>query len=62
MLGHDLKQAVYAQKQSNLSELKQFCREKWAGILPQRYERLIAGYYFIVLVSTKGGTTLKSLS
>ncbi len=32
-------------KPSNVAELKQFCKEEWAKIPPQRCERLIASYH-----------------
>ncbi|KAF7670306.1 hypothetical protein LDENG_00272020 [Lucifuga dentata] len=59
MLWHDLKQAVHARKPSNVAELKQFCKEEWAKITPQRCERLIASYRkcLIAVVAAKGGTT-----
>ncbi len=59
MLWHDLKQSFHAQKPSNVAELKQFCKEEWAKIHPQRCERLIASYgkRLIAVVAAKGGTT-----
>ncbi len=59
MLWYDLKQSINARKPSNVAELKQFCKEGWAKIPPQRCERLIASYRkcFIGVVSAKGGTT-----
>ncbi len=45
MLWHDLKQSIHARKPSNVAELKQFCKEEWAKIPPQRCERLIASYH-----------------
>ncbi len=44
MWWHDLKQSFHAWKPSNVAELKQFCKEEWAKIPPQRCERLIASY------------------
>jgi len=41
ILWHDLKQAVHTRKPYNVAELKQFCKEYWAKIPPQR---LIASY------------------
>ncbi len=40
-----------------MAELKQFCKEEWAQIPPQRCERLIASYRkrLIVVVAAKGG-------
>ncbi len=59
MLWHDLKQFIHARKPSNVAELKQFCKEEWAKIHPQRCERLIASYRkrLIAVVAAKGGTT-----
>ncbi len=59
MLWHDLKQSIHAWKPSNVAELKQFCKEEWAKIHPQRCERLIASYRkrLIAVVAAKGGTT-----
>ncbi len=59
MLWHDLKQSIHAQKPSNVAELKQFCKEEWAKIPPQRCERLIVSYHkrLIAVVAAKGGTT-----
>ncbi len=59
MLWHDLKQSIHTRKHSNVAELKQFCKEEWAKIPPQRCERLIASYRkrLIAVVAVKGGTT-----
>ncbi len=38
MLWHDLKLSFHAWKPSSVAELKQFCKEEWAKILPQRCE------------------------
>ncbi len=59
MLWHDLKQSIHDQKPSNVAELKQFCKEEWAKIPPQRCERLIASNRkcLIAVVAAKGGTT-----
>ncbi len=56
MLWHDLKQSFHAWKPSNLAELKQFCKEEWAKIPPQRCERLVASYRkrLIAVVAAKG--------
>ncbi|KAF7652588.1 hypothetical protein LDENG_00094910 [Lucifuga dentata] len=40
MLWQNLKWAVCAQNPSNVVELKQFCKEEWNKIPPQRRERL----------------------
>ncbi len=42
----------------NMGPLKQFCKEEWAKIPPQRCERLIASYRkrLIAVVAAKGGT------
>ncbi len=44
----------------NVAELKQFCKEEWANIHPQRCERLIASYRkcLIAVVAAKGGKVL----
>ncbi len=59
MLWHDLKQSIHTQNRSNVAELKQFWKEEWAKIPPQRYERLISSYSkrWIAVVAAKGGTT-----
>ena len=59
MLWYDLKKAVWAQKLSNMAQLKQFCSEKWVKIPPQWYERLIANYWkcLITVLAAKVGTT-----
>ena len=59
MLWRDLKKVVHARKPSNVAELKQFCKEEWAKIPPQRCERLIASYRkrLIAVVAAEGGTT-----
>ncbi|MGH0158770.1 UNVERIFIED_CONTAM: hypothetical protein FKN15_044380 [Acipenser sinensis] len=44
MLWQDLKQAVHARKPSNVTELKQFCKEDWAKIPQNRCERLTNSY------------------
>ncbi|KAK3560375.1 hypothetical protein QTP86_006459 [Hemibagrus guttatus] len=59
MLWHDLKKVVHARKLSNVAELQQFCKDKWAKIPPQRCNRLIASYgkRLIAVVAAKGGPT-----
>ncbi len=59
MLWHDLKQSIHARKPSNVAELKQFCKEEWENIPPQRCEILIASYRkrLIAVVAAKGGDT-----
>ncbi|KAF7645946.1 hypothetical protein LDENG_00195770 [Lucifuga dentata] len=54
-----IEMAIHARKPSNVAELKQFCKEEWAKITPQRCERLIASYRkrLIAVVAAKGGTT-----
>ncbi len=37
----NLKQSFHARKPSNVAELKKFCIVEWAGIPPQRCERLL---------------------
>lgn len=59
MLWCDLKRAVHARKPSNMADLKQFCQEEWAKILPQRCERLLTNYRkrLISVIAAKGGPT-----
>ncbi len=59
MLWHVLKQSFHARKPSNVAELKQFCKEEWAKIPPQRCERLIASFHkrLIAVIAAKSGTT-----
>ncbi len=59
MLWHDLKQSFHVRKPSNVAELKQFCKEEWTKIPPQRCERLITSYHkcLIAAVAAKSGTT-----
>ncbi|KAK3558102.1 hypothetical protein QTP86_009893 [Hemibagrus guttatus] len=59
MLWHDLKKVVHARKPSNVAELQQFCKDEWAKIPPQRYNRLNASYgkHLIAVVAAKGGPT-----
>ncbi len=63
MLWHNRKQSIHARKPSNVAELKQFCKEEWAKIPPQRCERLIASHRkcLIAVVAAKGGTTSYSI-
>ncbi len=58
MLWRDLKQSIHAQNPSNVTELKQFCKEEWAKIPPRRCERLIASYRkrLIAVDAAKGDT------
>ncbi len=55
MLWQDLKQAVYAQKSSNVAKIKQFCIEEWAKIPPQHYGKLISRYrkHFVAVIAAK---------
>ncbi|KAK1796512.1 hypothetical protein P4O66_009548 [Electrophorus voltai] len=59
MLWHDLKNAIHAQKPSNVAEFQQFCKDEWAKIPPQRCKRLIASYRqrLNAVVAAKGGPT-----
>ncbi len=52
-----MQQDIHARKPSNVAELKQFCKEEWAKIPPQRCERLFASYRkrLIAVVVAKGG-------
>ncbi len=59
MLWHNLKQSFHAWKPSNVAKLKQFCKEEWAKIPPQRCESLTVSYRkrLIAVVAAKCGTT-----
>lgn len=44
MLQHDFIGSIYAQKFSNVAELKQFCKENWYKMFLLQYKRLIGSY------------------
>lgn len=58
-LRRDLTQAVHAGKPSEVAELKQPWKERWAYVAPQRWERVIARYHkhLIAADATKVCTT-----
>ena len=55
----DLKQAVHAQKPSNLTELEMFSKEEWSKIPSTRIQTLIGSYRkrLEADISAKGGST-----
>jgi len=59
MLWQDLKRAVHARGPSNLTQLKQFCKEEWSKIPQSRCKRLIDGYKKRLhqVIAAKGGAT-----
>ncbi|KAF7663711.1 hypothetical protein LDENG_00201070 [Lucifuga dentata] len=59
MLWQDLKQTVHARKPFNVADLKQFFKEEWNKIPPQRCTRLVSNYWkhLAALVAAKCGTT-----
>ncbi|XP_075444851.1 uncharacterized protein LOC142488342 isoform X3 [Ascaphus truei] len=59
MLWQDLKRAVHARKPSNVTELKQFCKEEWAKIPQDRCERLTSSYRkrLVEVIAAHGGAT-----
>jgi hypothetical protein len=44
MLWHDLKRAVHTRQSNNIAELKQFCKEEWSKIPPDRWAGVIRNY------------------
>lgn len=54
----DLKQAVYARKPRNLTELEAFCMEEWAKVPPARLQGLVSGYRrrLQAVLAAKGGS------
>ena len=54
----DLKQAVYARKPRNLTELEAFCLEEWAKVPPARLQGLVSGYRrrLQAVLAAKGGS------
>ena len=44
MLWNDLKAAVHQRKPSNLTDLKQFCKEEWGKLPLSRCKKLVEGY------------------
>jgi transposase len=44
LLWHHLKRAVHTRHPKNIAELKQFCKEEWPNISPDRCAGLIRNY------------------
>ena len=59
MLWHDLKKAVHTRHLKNIAELKQFCKEEWSKIPPDRCAGLILNYRkrLVEVIAAKGGST-----
>ena len=59
MLWHDLKRAVHTRHPKNIAELKQFCKEEWSKIPPDRCAGLIRNYRkrLVEVIAAKGGST-----
>lgn len=59
MLWIDLKLAVHARHPSNITQLKEFCKEEWEKLSPNRCQRLVDSYKkrLIEVISAKGGNT-----
>ena len=59
MLWHDLKRMVHTRHPKNIVELKQFCKEEWSKIPPDRCAGLIRNYrkYLVEFIAAKGGST-----
>lgn len=55
----DLKQAVYAQKPRNVTELEAFCMEEWPRIPPARHHGLACGNWRCLqaVIAAKGRST-----
>lgn len=51
MLMWDLSRAVYEQMPTNLTDVKQSCKEEWVKISPQQCERLMKSNNRAVTVS-----------
>ena len=57
MLWPDLKRAVHTRHSKNIAELKQFCKEEWSKIPPDRCAGLTRNYIqrLVELIAAKGG-------
>ncbi|KAF7647647.1 hypothetical protein LDENG_00168970 [Lucifuga dentata] len=57
MLWNDLKRAVHTRHPKNMAELKQFCKEEWSKIPPERCTGLISSYRkrLVEVIAAKGG-------
>ena len=58
MLWHDLKSTVPPRHPKNIAELKQFCKEEWSKIPPDRCAGLIHNYRecLVEVIAAKGGS------
>ena len=58
MLWHDLNRAVHTRYPKNIAELKQFCKEEWSKIPPDRGTGLIRNYrkHLVEFIAAKGGS------
>ena len=63
MLWHDLKRAVDTRHPKNIAELKQFCKEEWYKIPPDRCAGLIHNYSkcLVEVIASKGGSASYSI-
>jgi hypothetical protein len=59
MLWHDLKRAVHTRNSKNIAERKQFCKEEWSKIPPDRCEGLICNYRkcLVEVIAAKVGSS-----
>ena len=59
MLWPDLKRVVNTRHPKNIAELKQFCKEEWSKIPPDRCAGLICNYRkrLVEVIAAKGGST-----
>ena len=58
-LRHDLKIAIHQRSPRNLTELEQFCAEKWANIAQSRCVKLVETYpnRLTAVIAVKGAST-----
>jgi hypothetical protein len=58
MLWHGLKRAVHTRHPKNIAELKQFCKEEWTKIPPDRCAGLIFNYskHLVEVIAAKVST------
>ena len=63
MLWKDLKHVVHVEKPTNIPELRLFCKEERAKILPSRCAELINSYWkcFVEVISAMSHQLLKAL-
>jgi len=59
MVWQNLKQAINARNPTNISKLKQFCKEEWAKIPPSRCAGLIMSdrKRLVEVIAAQGGDT-----